>query len=114
MHPRALVQIPTALRCAAAREKDRALLCGAWAQSRCRCSAGPINAHAGGRAVVAQSSKLPGLTVHDLMLIPISACGTFDSLTLPSSMLRRALALLQDEDRTRLKYRTCATSASAT
>ena len=48
---------------------------------------------------------LPGLTVHDLMLIPIERLRRFfDRLTLPSSMLDEALKLLQDEIRTRLKY----------
>ncbi|HEY4068181.1 MAG TPA: excinuclease ABC subunit UvrA, partial [Burkholderiaceae bacterium] len=48
---------------------------------------------------------LPGLTVHDLMLMPIDRIRTFfDRLTLPSSMLDAALKLLQDEIRTRLKY----------
>ncbi|MFO1336154.1 MAG: excinuclease ABC subunit UvrA [Piscinibacter sp.] len=52
-----------------------------------------------------QLEALPGLTVHDLMLIPIERLRRFfDSLTLPSSMLDEALALLQDEIRTRLKY----------
>ena len=48
---------------------------------------------------------LPGLTVHDLMLIPIERLHRFfDGLTLPSTMLDDALKLLQDEIRTRLKY----------
>ncbi len=53
----------------------------------------------------AQLEALPGLTVHDLMLIPIERLHRFfDQLTLPSSMLDDALKLLQDEIRTRLKY----------
>ena len=53
----------------------------------------------------AQLEALPGLTVHDLMLIPIERLHRFfDRLTLPSSMLDEALKLLQDEIRTRLKY----------
>ncbi|MBS0443878.1 MAG: excinuclease ABC subunit UvrA [Proteobacteria bacterium] len=52
-----------------------------------------------------QLEALPGLTVHDLMLIPIERLRRFfDQLTLPSSMLDEALKLLQDEIRTRLKY----------
>jgi excinuclease ABC subunit A len=48
---------------------------------------------------------LPGLTVHDLMMIPIERLHRFfDQLTLPSTMLDDALKLLQDEIRTRLKY----------
>ena len=53
----------------------------------------------------AQLEALPGLTVHDLMLIPLERLHRFfDQLTLPSTMLDEALKLLQDEIRTRLKY----------
>ena len=53
----------------------------------------------------AQLEALPGLTVHDLMLMPIDRIRRFfDRLTLPSTMLDDALELLQDEIRTRLKY----------
>jgi excinuclease ABC subunit A len=53
----------------------------------------------------AQLEALPGLTVHDLMLMPIDRIRTFfDGLSLPSTMLDDALKLLQDEIRTRLKY----------
>ena len=53
----------------------------------------------------AQLEALPGLTVHDLMLMPIARIRKFfDSLSLPSTMLDDALKLLQDEIRTRLKY----------
>ncbi|MBC8058976.1 MAG: excinuclease ABC subunit A [Rhizobiales bacterium] len=53
----------------------------------------------------AQLEALPGLTVHDLMLIPLDRLHRFfDQLTLPSTMLDDALKLLQDEIRTRLKY----------
>ncbi len=52
-----------------------------------------------------QLEALPGLTVHDLMLIPIERLRRFfDGLTLPSTMLDEALKLLLDEIRTRLKY----------
>ena len=52
-----------------------------------------------------QLEALPGLTVHDLMLIPIERLHRFfDQLTLPSTLLDDALKLLQDEIRTRLKY----------
>lgn len=52
-----------------------------------------------------QLERLPGLTVHDLMLIPIERLHRFfERLTLPSTMLDDALKLLQDEIRTRLKY----------
>ena len=52
-----------------------------------------------------QLEGLPGLTVHDLMLIPIERLRRFfDGLTLPSTMLDEALKLLLDEIRTRLKY----------
>jgi len=53
----------------------------------------------------AQLEALPGLTVHDLMLMPIERIRRFfDGLTLPSTMLDDALKLLLDEIRTRLKY----------
>ncbi|MEO5696686.1 MAG: excinuclease ABC subunit A, partial [Burkholderiaceae bacterium] len=52
-----------------------------------------------------QLEALPGLTVHDLMLIPIDRLRRFfDGLSLPSTMLDEALKLLLDEIRTRLKY----------
>ena len=53
----------------------------------------------------AQLEALPGLTVHDLMLMPIERIRRFfDSLTLPSTLLDDALKLLHAEVRTRLKY----------
>jgi excinuclease ABC subunit A len=53
----------------------------------------------------AQLESLPGLTVHDLMLLPIERIrGFFDTLSLPSTLLDEALKLLLDEVRTRLKY----------
>ena len=53
----------------------------------------------------AQLEALPGLTVHDLMLLPIERIRRFfDALTLPSSLLDDALKLLLDEVRTRLAY----------
>lgn len=52
-----------------------------------------------------QLEALPGLTVHDLMLMPIERIRKFfDELTLPSLMLDDALKLLLAEVRTRLKY----------
>jgi excinuclease ABC subunit A len=52
-----------------------------------------------------QLEALPGLTVHDLMLMPIDRIRRFfDGITLPSTMLDDALKLLLDEIRTRLKY----------
>ena len=48
---------------------------------------------------------LPGLSLHDLMILPIDRLRRFcDELTLPSTMLDDALELLLDEIRTRLKY----------
>src|SRR5438552_4998619 len=48
---------------------------------------------------------MPGLTVHDVMLMPIDRIRRFfDTLSLPSTMLDEALKLLLDEIRTRLKY----------
>ncbi|MBY4946082.1 excinuclease ABC subunit UvrA [Cupriavidus respiraculi] len=53
----------------------------------------------------AQLRALPGLTVHDLMLMPIERIRRFfDELTLPSAMLDDALKLLLAEVRTRLRY----------
>jgi excinuclease ABC subunit A len=52
-----------------------------------------------------QLEGLPGLTVHDLMLLPIDRIRRFfDSVVLPSTLLDDALKLLLDEIRTRLKY----------
>lgn len=52
-----------------------------------------------------QLESLPGLTVHDLMLLPIARIKRFfDELTLPSALLDDALRLLLTEVRTRLKY----------
>lgn len=52
-----------------------------------------------------QLEQLPGLSVHDLMLLPIHRLRTFmDHLQLPGSMLDEALKLLLDEIRNRLKY----------
>ncbi|MEO7056540.1 MAG: excinuclease ABC subunit A, partial [Caldimonas sp.] len=52
-----------------------------------------------------QLEALPGLTLHDLMLMPIDRIRRFfDHLSLPSSLLDDALKLLLDEVRTRLRY----------
>ena len=52
-----------------------------------------------------QLEAMPGLTVHDLMLMPIDRIRRFfDQLSLPSTMLDDALKLLLGEVRTRLKY----------
>src|SRR5439155_455911 len=52
-----------------------------------------------------QLEAMPGLTVHDLMMLPIDRIrGFFDRLSLPSGLLDEALKLLLDEVRTRLKY----------
>ncbi|WP_442807858.1 excinuclease ABC subunit UvrA [Trinickia soli] len=53
----------------------------------------------------AQLEALPGLTVHDLMLMPIARIRRFfDDMTLPSALLDDALKLLVAEVRTRLRY----------
>ena len=53
----------------------------------------------------AQLEALPGLILHDLMLMPIDRIRRFfDRLSLPSTMLDDALKLLLDEIRTRLRY----------
>ncbi|HWP19918.1 MAG TPA: excinuclease ABC subunit UvrA [Burkholderiaceae bacterium] len=52
-----------------------------------------------------QLEALPGLSLHDLMLLPIDRLRRFfDRLTLPGALLDEALSLLLDEIRTRLKY----------
>ena len=52
-----------------------------------------------------QLEALPGLSVHDLMQLPIARLRRFfDGLSLPSTLLDDALKLLLDEIRTRLKY----------
>jgi excinuclease ABC subunit A len=52
-----------------------------------------------------QLEALPGLSLHDLMLLPIDRLKRFfDGLHLASDMLDDALELLLDEIRTRLKY----------
>jgi excinuclease ABC subunit A len=52
-----------------------------------------------------QLEALPGLSLHDLMQLPIERLRRFfDGLALPSTMLDEALKLLLDEIRTRLKY----------
>ncbi len=52
-----------------------------------------------------QLEALPGLTLHDLMLMPIHRIRSFFAqLSLPSTMLDDALKLLLDEVRTRLRY----------
>jgi excinuclease ABC subunit A len=53
----------------------------------------------------AQLEALAGLTVHDLMLLPIERIRRFfDTLSLPTALLDDALKLLLAEVRTRLKY----------
>ena len=53
----------------------------------------------------AQLDALPGLCLHDLMLLPIERLRRFfDGLSLPSTLLDDAMELLLDEVRTRLKY----------
>ena len=52
-----------------------------------------------------QLEQLPGLSLHDLMQMPITRLRRFfDGLSLPSSQLDEALKLLLDEIRNRLKY----------
>ena len=52
-----------------------------------------------------QLEALPGLTVHDVMLLPIERIRRFfDDIALPSALLDDALKLLLAEVRTRLKY----------
>jgi excinuclease ABC subunit A len=53
----------------------------------------------------AQLEAMPGLSLHDLMFLPIERLRTFfDALTLPDVLRDEALKLLLDEVRTRIKY----------
>ncbi len=53
----------------------------------------------------AQLDVLPGLCLHDLMLLPIARLRRFfDGLSLPSALQGDALKLLLDEVRTRIRY----------
>ncbi|UDF35566.1 UNVERIFIED_ORG: excinuclease ABC subunit UvrA [Shinella sp. XGS7] len=52
-----------------------------------------------------QLEALPGLSLHDMMLLPLHRLRRFmDELQLPSTLLDEALKLLLDEIRNRLKY----------
>ncbi len=52
-----------------------------------------------------QLEALPGLSLHDMMLLPLHRLRRFmDELQLPSALLDEALKLLLDEIRNRLKY----------
>jgi excinuclease ABC subunit A len=52
-----------------------------------------------------QLEALPGLSLHDLMQLPIDRLRRFfDGMSLPSTLLDEALKLLLDEIRTRLRY----------
>ena len=52
-----------------------------------------------------QLESLPGLSLHDLMLMPIDRIRRFfDTVSLPSTLLDDALKLLLDEIRTRMRY----------
>ena len=52
-----------------------------------------------------QLNAMPGLSLHDLMLMPIDRLRRFfDGLSLPSTMLDEALKLLLSEMRNRLRY----------
>ncbi|MBT9595669.1 MAG: excinuclease ABC subunit UvrA, partial [Vitreoscilla sp.] len=52
-----------------------------------------------------QLEALPGLSLHDLMLMPIERLKTFfDGIALPDALRDEALKLLLDEVRTRIRY----------
>jgi excinuclease ABC subunit A len=93
--------------CGGARLKTESLLWRLGTQAGADAVLAPHKRHlpAGTGWSRAQLEALPGLTVHDLMLIPIERLHRFfTQLTLPSSMLDDALKLLQREICTRLKY----------
>jgi excinuclease ABC subunit A len=93
--------------CSGARLKTEALLwrLGTQPDADAVLAAGRRFLPAGVRWSRAQLEALPGLTVHDLMLMPIERIRCFfDTLSLPSTMLDEALKLLLDEIRTRLRY----------
>jgi excinuclease ABC subunit A len=109
-HPRALVEVPqlhAVHACGGARLKTEALL---WRLGTKPDADGVLAPEqrflpVGVTWTREQLEALPGLTVHDLMLMPIDRIRRFfDGLSLPSTLLDEALKLLLDEIRTRLKY----------
>ncbi|MDB5832031.1 MAG: excinuclease subunit, partial [Caballeronia sp.] len=101
---RSYTKCPT---CEGARLKTEALLwrLGTKEQADAVLKPGDRFLPAGVEWTRTQLEALPGLTLHDLMLMPIDRIRRFfDSLTLPSTLLDDALKLLHNEVRTRLKY----------
>ena len=93
--------------CAGARLKTEALLWRIGSQADADAVLAPARRFlpAGTAWSRAQLEALPGLSLHDLMLLPIERLRRFfDGLTLPSTMLDEALKLLLGEVRNRLKY----------
>lgn len=101
---RSYTKCPT---CDGARLKTEALLWRLGTKEQADAVLDPVNRFLpkGTDWLREQLESLPGLTVHDLMLMPIDRIRRFfDSLTLPSTLLDDALKLLHNEVRTRLKY----------
>src|SRR5476649_1877047 len=101
---RSYTKCPT---CEGARLKTEALWCRLGTKDEADAVLKPADRFlpAGVEWTSAQLEALPGLTLHDLMLMPIERIRRFfDSLTLPSTLLDDALKLLHNEVRTRLKY----------
>ncbi len=93
--------------CAGARLKTESLLWRLGTKAQADAVLAPENRFMpnGVEWTPAQLTALPGLTLHDLMLMPIDRIRRFfDTLTLPSVLLDDALKLLHDEVRTRLRY----------
>ncbi|MCL4738818.1 MAG: excinuclease ABC subunit UvrA [Burkholderiaceae bacterium] len=93
--------------CGGARLKLEALLWRVGSKDDADSALGPVARFmpAGARWTREQLDSLPGLCLHDLMQLPIDRLRRFfDRLSLPSTMLDDALALLLDEIRTRIRY----------
>ncbi len=93
--------------CGAARLKTEALLWRVGSKALADAALAPALRFmpSGVRWSRAQLEALPGLSLHDLMQLPIHRLRAFaDGLQLPSLLLDEALKLLLDEIRKRLKY----------
>ncbi|MBI3154623.1 MAG: excinuclease ABC subunit UvrA, partial [Burkholderiales bacterium] len=93
--------------CGGARLKLEALLWRVGGKDDADAALGPVARFmpVGARWTREQLGSLPGLCLHDLMQLPIDRLRRFfDRLSLPSTMLDDALALLLDEIRTRIRY----------
>jgi excinuclease ABC subunit A len=93
--------------CGGARLKLEALLWRLGSQANADAVLPPAqrNLPVGAQWTREQLEAMPGLSLHDLMFLPIARLRTFfDTLTLPDVLHDEALKLLLDEVRTRIKY----------